>query len=499
MAEPLDPGGNFLFTANAIASAADQNYQGAMVFRTLFGLFCARLFTNPVEVTGPLDGFFGEDCLVEHVSAMNVRVKPGFGLQVVTPADNYSPSFQPVVVESNTTQAISTADATHPRIDVIAIKASTTDTESASRNTYGGGSSMVNTVRKPSALISYTAGTPAASPVAPSTPAGYIKIAEVTVGAGATTVSGQIRDCRPLLRFDPAMVLAEPPAEYHTNFVPGSGNELLVSVAGTGSIKVTVQDGEAVINGYRHKYTPAVLTLSAGHASLPRIDLICADDEGEVIVLAGTPNSPAVGGIATPGAGEMILAYVLVPATVVNGSGCTATDYRVREPVGTAQIRDDAVTEDKIIDGAVTTAKIDDEAVTTPKVFAGLRPVIPVITYTGATSTSTVTVTMRDSEGDVVAAQTEFELVLLNQDNDESPGDVRTSFAAPAAGTIVQTYASTVNPTRLFCKTNSSGVFTFTLTNNQAATSYAIVIAKAMPGPGDGIGMQGWKEVVRTS
>ena len=162
MAEPLDPGGNFLFTANAIASAADQNYQGAMVFRTIFGLLCGRLFTNPVEVTGPLDGFFGEDCLVEHVSAMNVRVKPGFGLQVVTPADNYSPSFQPVVVESNTTQAISTADATHPRIDVIAIKASTTDTESASRNTYGGGSSMVNTVRKPSALISYTAGTPAA-------------------------------------------------------------------------------------------------------------------------------------------------------------------------------------------------------------------------------------------------------------------------------------------------------------------------------------------------
>lgn len=489
MAVPLDPGGNFLFTANAIASAADQNYQGAMVFRTLFGLFCARLFTNPAEVTGPLDGFFGDDCLVEHVSAMNVRVKPGFGLQVVTPADNYSPSFQPVVVESNTTQAISTADATRPRIDVIAIKASTTDTESASRNTYGGGSSMVNTIRKPSALISYTAGTPAAIPVAPSTPGGYIKIAEITVAAGATTVSGQIRDCRPLLRFDPAMVLAEPPSEYSTNFVPGSGNELLASVIGTGSIRVIVQDGEAVISGYRHKYTPAVLTLSAGHASLGRIDLICADDEGEVIVLAGTPASPEFTGIATPGDGEMIIAYVLVPATVTSGTGCTVTDCRVRQPVGTAQIRDEAI----------TTAKIDDEAVTTAKVFAGLRPVIPVITYTGSTSTSTVTVTMRDSEGDVVAAQTEFELVLLNQDNDESPGDVRTSFAAPAAGTIIQTYASTVNPTRLFCKTNSSGVFTFTLTNSQAATSYAIVIAKSMPGPGDGIGMQGWKEVVRTS
>lgn len=488
MPGPPNAGGSFLFTANAIASAADQNYQGAMVLRTIFGLLCGRLFTNPVEVTGPLDGFFGEDCLVEHVSAMNVRVKPGFGLQVVTPADNYSPSFQPVVVESNTTQAISTADATHPRIDVIAIKASTTDTESASRNTYGGGSSMVNTVRKPSALISYTAGTPAASPVAPSTPTGYIKIAEVTVGAGVTTVSGQIRDCRPLLRLDPAMVLSEPPSEYHTNFVPGSGNELLASVTGTGSIKVTVQDGEAVITGYRHKYTPAVLTLSAGHATLGRIDLICVDDQGDVIVLAGTPASPALSGIATPGAGEMIIAYVLVPATETSGTGCTVTDFRVREPIGVAQLRDDAVTTDKIDDEAVTTAKLDTT----------LRPLCPAISFTGTTTPQDVTIQLQDPDNTPILEAHDFELVLMNQENDEDAGTVSTNFA-PSAGTIKQTYQSYVNPTRLFGRTNSSGVFTFSLSNTQGAGTYSIVRVTTLPGIGDGLSQVAYKEILRTT
>ena len=85
--------------------------------------------------------------------------------------------------DASTVLTITTANASNPRIDLICI--------TVSDAYYTGALNQV--------AFNVVAGTPAGSPVAPSTPANSIALAQVAVGAGVTTItSGNITDVRTL-------------------------------------------------------------------------------------------------------------------------------------------------------------------------------------------------------------------------------------------------------------------------------------------------------------
>ena len=85
---------------------------------------------------------------------------------------------------------ITAADATNPRIDIIVMKCDVSqDPDSAAANI---------------ASIIAIAGTPAGSPSAPATPANCLKIGQVAVAAGATSiVTANITDSRTYVTLDP--------------------------------------------------------------------------------------------------------------------------------------------------------------------------------------------------------------------------------------------------------------------------------------------------------
>lgn len=96
-----------------------------------------------------------------------------------------------IVVLRDDTQspALNDGDGTHPRIDVISITPSSGLLDSEPVAKKGGGSDTIPTRRGPDWTIVVTEGTPAASPVAPGTPSGSVKLAEVLVPAGLTASS----------------------------------------------------------------------------------------------------------------------------------------------------------------------------------------------------------------------------------------------------------------------------------------------------------------------
>jgi hypothetical protein len=98
---------------------------------------------------------------------------------------------------------LSDGDGANPRIDVISVAPATQTTDNEPVLQKGGGSIGQDIRRGPALTLVVTEGTPAASPVAPSTPSGNIKLAEVLVPTGLTaggggTASATITDKRVL-------------------------------------------------------------------------------------------------------------------------------------------------------------------------------------------------------------------------------------------------------------------------------------------------------------
>ena len=88
--------------------------------------------------------------------------------------------------------------------------------------------------------VTVTKGTAGATPSAPATPAGHIKLAEALVPATAGAVV--LTDFRPRLHFG-QMATCVPPREYHTNYIPGSGTELQVTATTPPSMVMRVASG----------------------------------------------------------------------------------------------------------------------------------------------------------------------------------------------------------------------------------------------------------------
>lgn len=175
----------------------------------------------------PRSGFLADGFMVGPSSpaAMTVNVLAGYGF-----LDNLSDtavdiggalnlndlsSYKPMFLGQTESLSVPAADPTNPRIDIVEVCYDRRTTDNSSRDVLdtGTGEFVATLVDKTlawiqdgrssingSAKINYKSGTPDPSPVAPSVTSGYVKIAEVRVGAAVTTITQtNISDYRTLL------------------------------------------------------------------------------------------------------------------------------------------------------------------------------------------------------------------------------------------------------------------------------------------------------------
>lgn len=342
------PGGRFNADVGMLLTETDIDRIGAMSLQSILAFLSLLFFDDEQGV--PLSGFprdtLGRDhCIVSATSDLGFSVSTGWGFQfdsAAAVAPFGQNRFLPIVRAQAYTGTLGAHDATNPRIDKVCIRAATIGDESASRNVKNPSTGVVSSTSVDQRLrltseVLVVAGTPAASPTSPATPAGYVAIGEALVPAvsGAATWS----DIRPVLEL--GHYFRGLPVHAVGNYVPlGTSNELLVTAASPAAMAVYVTRGRAVINGISRFYRAAVyppLTVSAAHASLGRFDLVVARQNGTLDVVAGTAGSgvpPAVPSNA------IALAMITVAPTVTTITSGDITDLRAREPfVGTTHLQ----------------------------------------------------------------------------------------------------------------------------------------------------------------
>lgn len=151
------------------------------------------------------DAFFGDSFLVEFATATSITVRSGLGFQHDSSQVSPSPVRRPIYNAASFPKSIATPDGSSDRIDIVVVKSILEDELSATRKFKNATTQVVtneNLVvqRDWANEVLIVAGTPAASPVEPAVPAGYIKIATILVEAvNGITVAGNIADNRTLL------------------------------------------------------------------------------------------------------------------------------------------------------------------------------------------------------------------------------------------------------------------------------------------------------------
>lgn len=186
---------------------------------------------SDISLGTPRTGFIGDGFKVRPMNpaSMQVQVTPGLGFFVdatdtpssiggVASVDDLS-RFKPLYLPTAALLSIPAADATNPRLDIIEVRHNRGITDTASRDVLNpvtgqfvptsvqktltwnmaGSTGNVTTPASSTAAISYKAGIPNASPAAPPTTTGYVKIAEVLVNATVTSVdANRLKDLRHL-------------------------------------------------------------------------------------------------------------------------------------------------------------------------------------------------------------------------------------------------------------------------------------------------------------
>lgn len=150
------------------------------------------------------DAFFGDSFKPLYQSSTSILVKAGLGFMSAT-SDGKEPSKKPVTRATDVTLNIDTPDSSNGRIDILVVKWDIKDVDTESRKYKDEFTDTISTqdfiVSKDwDALVEIVTGTPAGSPIAPATPTGYLKIAEIAVSA-STGIANQaaITDLRSLL------------------------------------------------------------------------------------------------------------------------------------------------------------------------------------------------------------------------------------------------------------------------------------------------------------
>ena len=149
-------------------------------------------------------GFFQDSISVTRISNTEVNIKSGLGFQFEN-VSNSEPTMRPMVLESNLSQIIPTANPTNDRIDIISAKAVLIDGETENRKFKD---AFTDSITSESAVVEklwsieivVTSGTPDVAPVAPSVPAGYIQLCEILVeAANGIVAEANVTDKRNLL------------------------------------------------------------------------------------------------------------------------------------------------------------------------------------------------------------------------------------------------------------------------------------------------------------
>lgn len=330
--------------------SSDINQRGTIAEQ--FASFLMSVLLRSEPGNDERTGFVGDGCLVTVSSGLTMQVAAGVGFYDDTAeSDAYDMVYKPIVVATAFTSGLTldAHDATNPRIDIICLAPDTVDEDSQSRHVIdptdgADSSSSVYKRRRNTYAVSVVAGTPAATPAAPSTPAGYVKIAECLVPASSGAVT--VTDTRPTLQLTEGLP-TPPPTEYHQNWVPGSSTELQVTASSPASMVLHIAAGTADVRGTRVVLRQATtVTVDAANPTNPRIDLVVVYDDGTVDTVAGTAD-PSPTAPADPADGA-VLAQIAVAAAASTLNSGTITDARVREPYSGALITDATITPEKM-------------------------------------------------------------------------------------------------------------------------------------------------------
>lgn len=147
------------------------------------------------------DFVFYDSFLVEYVSGTSVSVKAGLGVQYDSTQVAPEGTKRLLRRAANGNKSLAAADGANPRIDIVSIKATLAASLTEDRNFKSiddvVASVSMTTEKDWEADVVVTTGTPGVSPAIPTTPTGYIKIAELAVAASTGLPStGGITDKR---------------------------------------------------------------------------------------------------------------------------------------------------------------------------------------------------------------------------------------------------------------------------------------------------------------
>lgn len=177
----------------------DFNKMGALGEKVLFDRVAYELIQRAENA------FFGNSFLVNYASPSSVSVNAGVGFQTDNTQVDPEPIRRMLYRGSAPTLNLTPADLVNDRIDIVVVKAARGDETVEVRKFKNASTSVISnesfTVQDDwEAELLIVAGTPAGSPVAPATPAGYIKIAELLVNAVVgMSGSGDVTDTRTLM------------------------------------------------------------------------------------------------------------------------------------------------------------------------------------------------------------------------------------------------------------------------------------------------------------
>lgn len=248
-APPTDyPFGFVLFNTNQRIDSAELTNIGEMALRAMTALLSRMVADEPSTFPS---GFFGDDCKVTVDSGLTMDVAAGIGFfnyNAYDVDDHDHVVYRPIAFNGDQV-TLGAHHATLGRIDIISIAPNYEDVAEESRQIWDPGTESfgpenVYTRRVVSYTLTVTAGTPHASPAAPATPAGHIKLAECAVPATSGAVD--VTDVRPLLLLAPSLLQG-----VHSVLVTAAGGYRYPATGTTLQVrKVLVMDSAPISSPY---------------------------------------------------------------------------------------------------------------------------------------------------------------------------------------------------------------------------------------------------------
>jgi len=231
-----------------------------------------------------------DDCKIAFVSGdrstgllFNIGIGHGWKNVGTGETDADEPTFQPVFVEAAQPFTTANSDVTNPRIDRVFLKPKRIDQNASLVDvidpaTKNISQSSLNTETAWTYDWVYVAGTPAATPVAPAPPVGFVvadAIADITVQPGSGTFSGtDLTDLRDTIAIDSAIVpgFTGAPASQITVATPLTDSDVQAAL-----VRQDAAIGSSFAKGFidgRLEYTNTTsITLSRSIGSIVRVEI----------------------------------------------------------------------------------------------------------------------------------------------------------------------------------------------------------------------------------